>query len=281
MSRLSITIHIDGKIKTVSKGKKTTERITNNTTDMINETIRNRRTIRKYSDREVTDELIEGLLETSFRASTMENLQLYSVVITRNGEMKRRLADAHFNQPMVTEAPVVLTFCADMNRFDRWCRERDAQPGCDNLLSFVNGTIDALLVAQTFAALAEEQGLGLCYIGTTVYNPEKIIEILGLPRLVFPIATLTVGYPAETPKQQDRLPLRGLIHREKYSDYDRAAIDDIYAEKEALPESRHFMEINNKETLAQIYADIRYNKSDIEAISEKLIEVMRTQGFVK
>ncbi len=249
--------------------------------DMLNETVRERRTIRKYERRDVPEELLEGLLETAMRASTMENLQLYSVVVTRDEEMKRRLAGAHFNQPMVTEAPVVLTFCADMNRFDRWCRERGAQTGCDNLLSFVNGTIDALLLAQTFATLAEEQGLGLCYIGTTVYNPEQIIEILGLPRLVFPIATLTVGYPAEHPQQQDRLPLRGVIHHERYADYGRAEIDDIYKEKEALPESLHFMEINGKETLAQIYADIRYRREDIEAISEKLMEVMRAQGFVK
>ena len=58
--------------------------------------------------------------------------QLYSVIVTRDKQMKERLAPAHFNQPMVTGAPVVLTFCADFNRFSKWCRERKAVPGYDN-----------------------------------------------------------------------------------------------------------------------------------------------------
>ena len=64
------------------------------------------------------------------------NMQLYSVIVTRDKQMKERLAPAHFNQPMVTGAPVVLTFCADFNRFSKWCRERKAVPGYDNPISF-------------------------------------------------------------------------------------------------------------------------------------------------
>ena len=81
------------------------------------ESIKNRRTIRKYKQDDVPAALLNELLEESFRASTMGNMQLYSVVVTRDAEMKSRLAPAHFNQPMVTSAPVVLTFCADFNRF--------------------------------------------------------------------------------------------------------------------------------------------------------------------
>jgi nitroreductase len=72
-------------------------------------------------------------------------MQVYSVIVTRDEEMKKRLAPAHFNQPMVTEAPVVLTFCADFNRFNLWCRQRDAEPGYDNFLSFMTAAIDALI----------------------------------------------------------------------------------------------------------------------------------------
>lgn len=74
------------------------------------ESIKNRRTIRKYKQDDVPAALLNELLEEAFRASTMGNMQLYSVVVTRDAEMKSRLAPAHFNQPMVTSAPVVLTF---------------------------------------------------------------------------------------------------------------------------------------------------------------------------
>ncbi len=241
--------------------------------------IKNRRTIRKYTQEEVSPVLLNQLLEESFRASTMGNMQLYSVIVTRDPERKAKLAPAHFNQPMVMGASVVLTFCADFNRFSKWCRCRQAEPGYDNVLSFLNAASDALLVTQNFCTLAEAHGLGICYLGTTIYNPDQIIEILQLPELVMPVATITVGYPAECPAQPDRLPLEGLIHEECYRDYTSQDIDRIYALKEALPENLQFVAENHKETLAQVFTDVRYKKADNESMSVKLKETLRKQGF--
>ena len=119
------------------------------------DSIKNRRTIRKYKQEDVPADLLNGLLEEAFRAPTMGNMQLYSVIITRDQAMKERLAPAHFHQPMLMEAPVVLTFCADFNRFCKWCRQRKAEPGYDNLLSFMNASIDAIMLTQNFCTLAE------------------------------------------------------------------------------------------------------------------------------
>ena len=241
--------------------------------------IKNRRTIRKYSDKEVSEKLLNTLLEEAERTPTMGNLQLYSVVITRSEEGKKALAPAHFNQPMVTEAPVVLTICADFHRTSIWAENRNAVPGYDNFLSFINASSDALLYTQTFCNLAEEAGLGTCFLGTTVYMPQMIIDTLKLPKLVFPISTITLGWPAEDPSQSDRLPLRAIIHHEHFEDYTPAKIDDFYAEKEALEESKHFVEINQKETLAQIFTDIRYTKKDNEAMTQGITEALKKQGF--
>ena len=239
-----------------------------------------RRTIRTYSDQEVSEELLNRLMSEAARTQTMGNLQLYSVVVTRSDEMKARLAPAHFNQPMVTQAPVVLTICADFHRTTRWCEERKAQPGYDNFLSYQNAAIDALLYTQTLCNLMDEEGLGYCYLGTTVYMPQMIIDALQLPRLVMPVATLTVGWPAEEPPLSDRLPLDSFVHQETYHQYTPAAIDAYYHDKEQLPENRHFCEINHKETLAQIFTDIRYTKKDNEAMSTGLLEALKKQGFL-
>lgn len=244
------------------------------------EKINTRRTIRKYSDKEVSKELLDRLLNEAARTQTMGNLQLYSVVVTRSAEGKQKLAPAHFNQPMVTEAPVVLTICADYNRTSTWCRNRKAEPGYDNFLSFINAATDALLYTQTFCNLAEEAGLGLCYLGTTVYMPQMIIDALQLPALVMPVATLTVGWPAENPPLTDRLPLEAIVHQETYKDYTANDIDRYYAIKEDLEENKHFCEINKKETLAQIFTDIRYTKKDCEAMSEGLLDALKRQKFI-
>ena len=243
--------------------------------------IKNRRTIRKYKQKDIPSVLLNELLEEAFRASTMGNMQLYSVIVTRDPQMKAKLAPAHFNQPMVTSAPVVLTFCADFNRFSKWCRSRQAEPGYDNLISFLNAASDTLLFTQNFCTLAEEHGLGICYLGTTVYNPDKIVDILHLPELVMPIATITVGYPDEFPAQTDRLPLEGILHEEIYTDYTSEDIDKVYAFKESLPENHHFVKVNAKETLAQVFTDIRYKKTDNEYMSGVLLETLKRQGFLK
>ena len=214
------------------------------------------------------------------RTQTMGNLQLYSVVVTRSAEKKQQLAPAHFNQPMVTKAPVVLTVCADFNRTSVWARNRKAVPGYDNFLSFVNAGIDALLFTQTLCNLMDEEGLGYCFLGTTVYMPQMIIDTLHLPQLVMPVATITVGWPAEEPPLSDRLPLESFVHEETYKDYMAQDIDTYYQYKEQLAENRHFCEINKKETLAQIFTDIRYTKKDNEAMSAGLLEVLKHQGFL-
>jgi len=94
------------------------------------------------------------------RASTTGNMQVYSIIITRDDEKKRELSPLHFKQKMITEAPVVLTFCADFNRFSKWCSLRNAEPGYDNFLSFITAAIDALLVAQPYA-LPLNRGIGI------------------------------------------------------------------------------------------------------------------------
>ena len=226
-----------------------------------------RKSIRKYKAQPVSDELLNNLLTQAEHTQTMGNLQLYSVVVTRSEEMRQKLAPAHFNQPMVKGADVVLTFCADYNRTTQWALNRKAHPGYGNFLSFVNAATDALLYCQRFCDLAEEAGLGLCFLGTTIYQPQPIIDALKLPKLVMPIATITLGWPDETPTPSERLPLSAIRHDETYQPVTAATIDRDYAEKEALPINQHFVAENNVETLAQVFADIRYKASDCEAMS--------------
>ena len=238
------------------------------------------RTIRKYQQRPIPEELLLKILEAGTRASTTGNMQVYSVVVTTDGSIKKRLAPCHFNQPMVVEAPVVLTFCADFNRFNKWCMLRRAEPGYDNFLSFFTAAIDALLVAQNVCIAAESMDLGICYLGTTTYTAGEIIDILDLPRGVVPVTTVTLGYPGEEPGLTDRLPLDAVIHRDIYRDYSEKEINEFYRDKELINTNREFVKENDKETLAQVYTDIRYNKEDNLLFSRALLDVLERQGFM-
>jgi len=238
------------------------------------------RTIRKYLDKPVPKNVIDEILEAAVRTSNTGNMQVYSIIVTTNDEIKEDLAPAHFNQPMIKEAPVVLTFCADFNRFNKWCHYRNAQPGYDNFLSFLTAAIDAVIAAQNACLAAESNGLGICYLGTAIYNPDKIIEILDLPKGVVPITTVTIGYPGENPPLTERLPVEAVVHYEKYQDYNVTDIDRLYSEKEANEENLKFISENQKETLAQVFTDVRYTKSNNEYFSNVLFKVLKQQGFM-
>lgn len=239
-----------------------------------------RRTIRRYSDRSVSEKLLADLLQKASHAPTTGNMQLYSVIITSDAEQRRRLAPCHFNQPQVESAPVVLTFCADFNRFSRWCENRNAQPCYDNFQSFVAAAIDTIAFAQQFNTLAELEGLGCCWLGTTTYNAPQISGILNLPALVVPLITITVGYPADDGVEVGRLPLDAIVHHGSYSGYTPERINQLYAEKEARQDSAMFIKENHKETLAQVFTDIRYPRANNEHFSVVFLDFLREAGFL-
>ena len=243
------------------------------------EFFKERRTVRRYSDREVSDSELRDMLRAAMQAPNTGNMQQYSVVVTRSAEGKQLLAPAHFNQPSVMGASVVLTFCVDFNRFERWCRLNDAQPGYDNFQAFLWGVIDTTIFAQQFCTIAEMNGLGCCYLGTTTYNAPQIAEALRLPDRVVPVVTLTVGYPEGEAPLSDRLPAEAIIHSERYADYSDDDIRLAYANKESLPESRGFVEENGKQTLAQVFTDVRYTRDANEHFSRLYRDFIESRGF--
>ncbi len=249
------------------------------TTKTMN-TIFNHRSIRKFKPEPINQELLDKILLAGTRASNTGNMQVYSIIITRNEELRKKLWEAHFKQKMVLEAPVHITFCADINRFNKWCQQRHAVPGYDNFLWLYNATIDAVLASQNVTLEAEKNGLGICYLGTTTYMADKIIELLNLPKGVIPVTAIVAGYPDENPELTDRIPLNGVIHNETYQDYSPEQIDEIFAEKESLSLTHKLIEENQTDNLAQIFTDKRYKREDNIHFSKSFLETLKKQGFM-
>lgn len=245
----------------------------------IPEFFHERRTVRRFSDRPVTDELITSMIEAASHAPNTGNMQLYSAVVTRSPEGIKALAPAHFSQPASTGCAAMITFCVDFNRFEHWCRISDAEPGYNNFQAFVWGVIDTAIFAQQFCTIAEQEGLGCCYLGTTTYNAPQIASILDLPSRVVPVVTIALGWPEGESAVSDRLPVGGIMHFEKYSDYTDQDIRNIYSYKESLPESAGFIAENGKQTLAQVFTDVRYTKKDNEFFSKLYLDFIGKQGF--
>lgn len=183
--------------------------------------------VRRYKPDPLPVPVIETVIAAGQRASTSSNLQAYSVVAVTEAARRERLAELCGNQQHIADAPLFLAFCADLARLERACQLRGYAQVTEYVENFLVAVVDTAILAQNTALAAESLGLGICYIGSIRNNPKDVIELLTLPRLVFPITGMTVGWPAGETRLRPRLPLRVVLHWEKY---DRATQDDLLRE---------------------------------------------------
>lgn len=243
------------------------------------DTFKNRYTVRQYSDKPVSKKDIMEYLEAASHAPNTGNMQWYSVIATFSEEMKLRLAPSHFNQPSVTQAGCVLTFCVDLNRFEHWCHISDATPGYNNLQSFLAALIDTVIFAQQFCTIAEMNGLGTCYLGTTAYNADEIATVLELPDRVVPVIAVTVGYPLIEGAPSNRLPIDSIVHFERYKTPSDEDIKEAYSVFDDDPVCKRYITDNDKKTLAQVFTDVRYPRESAEYFSKAYHNFVINRGF--
>lgn len=204
-------------------------------TDSVLDVIQRHASVRHYRPDPLPPALVETIVAAGQRASTSSNMQAYSVVAVTQAETRRRLAELCGNQEHVAQAPLFLTWCADLGRLERVCQRRGYRQVSEYLENFLVAALDAVIAAQNAALAAESLGLGICYIGSIRNQPREVIALLGLPRLVFPITGMTVGWPARQARVKPRLPLRAILHWEKYDI--RHEEEDIQAYDRVMVES--------------------------------------------
>ena len=239
------------------------------------------RSIREFTEKPIENDVLQQILKAACNGSTMGGMQLFSIIVTKDKAMMEKMAPFHFNQPIATNAPVILTFCADFHRFDRYCECRNAATDAyRNLQAYQWAVTDALIAAQNACVAAESFGLGFCWLGTITYNTPQFIEAMQLPEHVVPVACVPMGYPShpETPLTT-KLPYETLVHEETYREYTEEEINRAYAAMEAVPNNISMVKDNGFENLAQDYVGRRYKKEDNEYFSQVLKDCLKKQGF--
>ena len=240
----------------------------------------NRRTCRNFSSQTIPDNVLYNIIKKATKAPTCGNMQLYSVIITKDKENLNKLALLHYNQPAAASAPVILTVCADFNRFTQWCNQNKADAGFNNFHSFIMAMTDALILSQQIVTIAEIEGYATCYLGTVNYNASDISKLLKLPELVVPVASISIGYAAGQCEETGRLKPEGVIHNENYQPFNVSDIDNLYEEEEQKTENQVFIKENGKDNLAQVFSEIRYPRALNEKISKEFLELLRLKGFL-
>jgi nitroreductase len=263
----------------------------NNTAETFSALLRAHRSIRAFEPREIDPLLLDRVLEESLAGSSSSgNLNMVSVVRTRDPERKRRLHELHFSQPMVLQAPLVLTFCADTFRTRAWLTQRGARLGFADLISYHVAAFDAIILAQTTALALESHGLGICYMGTTLHSMRAIADFLELPEKCVPVTSMVVGWPAEQPGARDRLPPAAWIHDERYRPPGPEDIDTNFRDRERRGRERYLSmgeamqrrwDEHGITSLAQFYTSkIKYDPDTFAEDSAALEALLRERGFL-
>jgi len=245
------------------------------------ELIQRHGSVRNYRPDPIPAETIEAIVAAAQRTSTSSNMQAYSVVAVMDAAKRARLAELCGNQEHIAGAPVFLAWCADLARLDRACELRGYLQETGYVENFLIAAVDAVIAAQSAALAAESLGLGICYIGSIRNHTQAVIDLLGLPRLVFPITGMTVGWPAADPLIRPRLPQSAVLHWETYAHehdaelaaYDRAmAATGIYGGRQ-IP-------VPGKPDEMEDYGWTEHTARRVaQAVRTDLREVLEAQGF--
>jgi len=171
----------------------------------ISESIKKRRSIRRFSGRDLTDDDMQLLVEAAHLAPSAGNLQPWEFVTVREKGNKQRLAEAAHGQSFIAEAPVVFVICAVPERSATRYGKRGVELYCLQ---------DTAAAVQNLLLTAAHNGLGGCWVGA--FDEKKAAEAVGAPPGVRPVAIVPVGYPAESPAPRPRRDLSEVVHWERF-----------------------------------------------------------------
>ena len=187
--------------------------------------LRSHRSIRKFTDEAVSDEMVSDIIGAGLAAATSSNLQGTTVIRVRNPETRAAIAELAGGQSYVETAGAFMVWCADLHRSSVACEIAGGEfpPGVTE--HFLIAATDCSIAAQNAVVAAESLGLGICYIGGIRNDPAQMTELLGLPQQVVPLFGLCLGWPDQDPELKPRLPLSVTLKEETYDESnDRAGI---------------------------------------------------------
>ncbi|MBT2625823.1 NADPH-dependent oxidoreductase [Bacillus sp. HU-1818] len=238
-------------------------------------TLTDHRSIRSYTDEPVSDAQIDQIIQAVQSAPTSINGQQVTVITVQDKERKKKISELAGGQPWIDQAPVFLLFCADFNRAKIALEELNniELKVTDGLESVLVGAVDAGIALGTATAAAESLGLGTVPIGAVRGKPDELIELLELPKYVFPVSGLVIGHPADRSAKKPRLPQVAVHHKETYQAEQLKPLIEAYDEQmsEYMKQRTNGKETRNwSQGIAAYYQRLYY---------PHIREMLEKQGF--
>ncbi len=189
--------------------------------------LKNRCSVRNFSEKEVEEEKFEEIIESGQRAPSAGNMQPYSFIVIRDEEKRKKLYELSQEQNWVKEAPLLIYICVDLRRDKGFTEYFEGEwADHDGLGRLLFPIIDASLAAQNMVTAAEMLELGSVFVGTPTEYPEEIDDLLSLPECVYPLVLLCIGYPDEKPEKTYRWSCSSVVYYDEYEELKEEEIED-------------------------------------------------------
>lgn len=182
------------------------------------ELLKAHRSIRKFTDEPIDDDLIRDIIEAGMAAATSSNLQGATAVRVRDPQVRSAIATVAGGQRQVETASAFFVWCADLHRSAVACEMGggELRPGMTE--HFIIATVDCALAAQNAVVAAESLGMGICYIGGIRNDPQTVADLIELPDQAYPLFGMCIGWPDQDPEVKPRLPLAVTMKEEIYDE---------------------------------------------------------------
>ncbi len=184
----------------------------------IHRLLRSHRSIRKFVEEPLPDEVLGDIVRSAQSAATSSNLQATTVIRVRDPETRSRIAEVAGGQRQIETAGAFTVWCADLHRTRLACEMAGGSMTTGMTEQFIIATVDVALAAQNAVVAAEAQGYGICYIGAVRNDPQTVADLLRLPDQVYPVFGLCIGIPDQDPEVKPRLPVDVLLKDDVYDD---------------------------------------------------------------
>lgn len=251
--------------------------------NQIIEVLKNRSSLRKYDNKMITDEDLDHILENTMRAPTAGNMMPYSIIVIKDELMKERLSHTCDEQSFIKNAPVLLVFVADYQKWFDYYRINDVEKFCQENGRSFNGPSsahlflaleDALIASENAVIASESLGIGSCYIGDIMENYETHQELLNLPKYAFPVAMLCLGYYPEGYKKttKDRFDKKYIVFNETYQKLNNDEITSMFSDL-----NKRFSEKNsyNAKNYAQLHYAFKTSSDFSHEMERSINEVLK------
>jgi nitroreductase len=221
-----------------------------------------RKTARRYTAQMPDEALLSALTATALSASSKSDFQQASILRVLDTGVRSAIGALFPAMPWIGASPVFYVFLGDARRLQRIGELRGKPVANGTLEGFFNASVDAALALQSFILAAESQGLGCCPISVIRNKIETVAPLLGLPDMVFPVAGLCVGYPADAGHVSLRLPRAITVHTDRYDDQALPALLDTY---DRTRDARHALTPQQQRNTARFGAADFYGWSEDKA----------------